>query len=96
MFHASTGRLLLGLGFEKELIHFAHGQALGQIIEWAMLGAAVMTMALGFATRGIALDDRSAEDVGGNVQLLKEKSFALAERQGGLAGVFEYPRHLYG
>jgi hypothetical protein len=96
MLHARTGRLLLGRGFEEELIHFAHGQALGQIIERAMLGATVMTMALGFATSGKALHDRSAEEVSGNVQLLQEKASALAESQGGLARVIENPRHVYG
>jgi hypothetical protein len=28
--------------------------------------------------------------------LLEEKAFALAQSQSGLAGVIEYPRHVYG
>jgi hypothetical protein len=96
MFHAGASGLPLIIGFEQELIHFAHRQTLGQIIERAMFGPAVMTMAPGFATSGIALHDRGAEQVGGRVQLLKKKVFALAESQGGFARQIEYPRHAYG
>ena len=96
MLDASMGRLALILGFKEKLVHFAHGQALGQIVEGAMLGAAVMTVALGFAAGGKALDDRSAKNVGGNAQLLEEKAFALAQCQCGFAGMVEYPSHVYG
>ena len=64
--HAGTSGLPLIVGFEQELIHFAHRQALGQIIERAMFGAAVMTMAASFAAGGITLHDRGAEQVGGS------------------------------
>jgi hypothetical protein len=96
MLGALAGRSLLRFTLEEKLIHFAHRQALGQIVEGAMLGSPVMTMTLGFATRGKAFHDRSAQKVGGNSQLPKEKAFALAQSQSGFTGVIEYPRHVYG
>jgi len=47
--NAGSSRLLLGDGLKEELVEFAHGQALGQVIEGAVFIAAVVTMAVGFA-----------------------------------------------
>ena len=96
MLRTGAGGLLLGLGFEEKLIHFANGQTLGEVIEGAMLGTAMMTMALRFSTSGKTFHDGGAEEIGGNVQLAEEKGFALAESQGGFARVVENPRHVYG
>ena len=96
MLRTRAGALLLDWGFEEELIHFAHGQTLGEVIERAMLGAAVMTMALGFPASGKTLDHRGAEEIGGDVRLPEEKSPALAESQCGFACVLENPSHVYG
>src|SRR5687768_9671971 len=96
MLDALAGGVLLRLGLEKELVDLAHGQTLGEVIKGAVFGPAVMALALSFATPSKTLDDRGAEQVRGNIQLLQEKAFALAQGQGGLAGVVEYPRHVYG
>jgi hypothetical protein len=88
--------LLLRFTLQEELVHLPHRQALGQIIEWTMLGSAIMTMAPRFATGGKTLHHRSAQEIGRNAQLLEEKALALAQSQRGLAGVVEYPRHVYG
>lgn len=96
MLRPRARRVLLGFGFEKELIHFTDGQTLGEIIERTMFSATVMAMALSFATGGKALHDGSAEKVGGDVELAEEELFALAKRQGGFACVIENPRHVYG
>lgn len=48
-----SGLLLSGC-LEEELIDFANRQALSQVIEWAMLGCAVMAVAIGLAAGGEA------------------------------------------
>ena len=85
----------MGWALEQELVDFAHRQTLGQVIERAVLGAAVMTAAAGLAASGEAFDDRGAQEIGGNVDLLEEKTFALADRQGGFADEIIYPSHIY-
>ena len=96
MLHPCAGRGLLRRGLEEELVDFADGQALGQIIERAVLGAAMMTVALRFATGGKTFDDRSAEQVGRPFELPEQPAFALAQGQRGFAGEAEYPSHMYG
>ena len=77
MLDAQAGHLLLGLGLQEEFVHFAHRQTLGQVIEGTVLGTAVMTMALGFAAGGKALDDRRAKKIGWHTQLLEQPSLPL-------------------
>src|SRR5690348_16796569 len=96
MLNALAGVLLLVRSFQEELVHFAHRQALREIIERSVLGSAVMALALSFAAGREALDDGSAQQIRRHVQLLEEKAFALAQRQSGLAGLVKYPRHVYG
>ena len=81
MLDARPGHLPLGLGLQEEFVHFAHGQTLGQVVVGAVLAAAVMTMALGFAAGAKALDDRGAQNIGRNPQLLAEPSFPVTESQ---------------
>jgi hypothetical protein len=93
---AGLRRLLLGGGFEAELVDFAHGQALGQIVEGAMLMARLVAVAVGFATAGEALDEGGAQTVRQDLELRKQKVFALAQGQGGLASGGVYLCHIYG
>jgi hypothetical protein len=96
MVHPRAGRLLLILGFEQEFIDFTDGQTLDQVMKGAVFWTAVATVALGFAAGGITLDDRSAEEVGRNIQLAQQEAFALAQSQGGGAPEIKYPSHIYG
>jgi len=96
VFGALTGGLLLLRALEEELVHLTHRQALGQIVEGTMLGPPVMTMALGFATSGKTLHNRSAQEVRRDVELLEKKLFAPAQSQRGFSSVTEYPCHVYG
>jgi hypothetical protein len=93
---AGLSGLLLGGGSEEELVDLAHSQALGQIVEGAMLMALLVTVAIGFATAGEALDEGGAQAVGQDLELRKQEAFALAQGQGGLAGGSVYLCHIYG
>ena len=73
----ASGRLLLGRGFEEELVHLADGQALGQVIKGAVFGAAVVAMAVGLAAPGETLHQGSAQGVGADLQLGKQAVPAL-------------------
>ena len=84
---AVLGGLSLGGGGEEELVDFADGQTLGQEIEGAVFIAAMMTVTVGFATAGEALDERGAQAVGEDLEWRDQKAFALSQGQGGLAGV---------
>jgi hypothetical protein len=59
MLDAGASGLLLVGGFEEELVYFAHSQALGQVVKRAVLGSALMAMAVGFAAAGKPLDQGS-------------------------------------
>jgi len=87
--------LLLGGRFEEELIDFSHRQALGQIVEGAVLFSSVMAVTIGFATGGESLDQGGAQAVGQDLDLREQEAFAFAQRQGGLGGVMN-PSHVYG
>ena len=95
MFNPSSGRLLLGVGFEEKLVDFADGQALGEVVEGAMFIAALVAVAIGFATAGESFDQRCPQGVGSNFELGKKESFALAQGQGGFGSVVN-PSHIYG
>ena len=85
VFDAALSGLLLGGSFEWKFVDFAHGQALGQIVERAMLRALLKAVAVGFAAAGEALDERGAQTVGPDLELRSQKAFALAQGQRGLA-----------
>ena len=91
---AVLGGLALGEGGEGEFVDFADGQALGQKIEGAMFIPAVMTVTVGFAAAGEALDKGGAQAVGEDFELGEQKAFALAQGQGGFAGGGVYPCHI--
>ena len=63
--------------------HFCSALTLGQVVERAVFGAAGMAMALGFAASAKTFDDRGAEKIGWNHQLLAEPSFPLTENHRG-------------
>lgn len=82
-------------GLKEELVDPAHGQTLGQVVKRAML-LAMMTATLNLATGGETLNDRSAQQIAGNLDLAQQKELALPQRQGGLADRIKYPCHMYG
>jgi hypothetical protein len=93
MLNGVESRLLLSWALEEEFVDLAHGQALGQVVEGAVFVAAVMAMAVGFATAGEPFHQRGAESVGTDFDLGKEEPFALAQGEGGFARVV-YPSHI--
>jgi hypothetical protein len=95
MLNAGLGRLSLGVGFEEKLVDLADGQALGEVIEGAVLVAAVVAMAVGFAAAGEPLDQRGAQGVGADFELGQQEALALAQGQGGFGSIV-YPSHIYG
>ena len=95
MSDAGPGALLLDGGLEEELVDPADGQALGQVIKRAVWIAAVVAMAVGFATPGELLDQRGAQGIGGDFELREEEALALAQGQRGFGGVMN-PSHKYG
>jgi hypothetical protein len=60
MLNGAAGGLLLDGGLEQELVDRAHGQALGQVVVGAVSIAAVLALAVSFATPGEALHQRGA------------------------------------
>jgi len=92
--YPDLGRLLLGQGFELELVDFAHGQTLRQKVIRAVLGTALMTVTASLAARGEPLDDRGAQAIRSDLELGQQKVFAVAQSQGGLALVRVYPCHV--
>ena len=95
MIDPGTGTVLLGGRFEKELVHLADRQALSQVIKRSVLIAAVVAMAVAFATAGEALDQGGAQGVGADLELGEQEAFALAQGERGFGGVV-YPSHIYG
>ena len=96
MFDALLSRLLLGGCFEEELINFAYGQALSQIVKRSVFISSVMAVAIRLATAGEALDQRSPQAVGQDLDLGEQKAFALAQSQRGFARGDIYLSHIYG
>ena len=94
--HPRFGLLLLRLALEEELIDFAHGQTLSEIEERAVFIPSVMTVAIGFAALGKALNKGGPEEVGMNLEVFEEKFLALAQSQSGFAFKVEYPSHIQG
>jgi hypothetical protein len=88
--------LPLSGGFEEEFVHFSRGQALGQVVEGAMLIPAMVAGAIGFATAGETLDQGGAQGIREDLDLGNQKAFAPAQGQGGLASGGMNPRHIYG
>src|SRR6266446_5531003 len=95
MIDAGSGRLLLSIGLEKELIDLADSQALGEVIKRAVLVAAVVAMAIGLAATGETLDERGAQRIGADFKLREEEALALAQSEGGLGRAVN-PSHIYG
>lgn len=93
MLDGVASRLLLGGAFEEEFVHLAHRQALGQVVERAVLIAPVMAAAVNFATPGETFHQGGAEGVGANLELGKEEAFALTQGEGGFGGRV-YPSHI--
>jgi len=93
MLNGVAGRLLLGWALEEEFVDLADCQALGQVVEGAVLVAAVMAMAVGFATAGDPFHERGAEGVGTDFDLGKEEPLALTQGEGGFGRVV-YPSHI--
>ena len=92
--HARFGLMLLRLALEEELIDSAHGQTLSEIEERAVFIPSVMTVAVGFAALGKALNKGGQNEVGMNLEVFKEKFLALAQSQSGFAFQGEYPSHI--
>ena len=78
--------LLLDGGLKEELIDLADGQALGQVVEGAVFIAAVVALAVSFATLGETLHQRGAQAVGVDFEPSKEESLAVAQGEGGFGG----------
>ena len=95
MFDGVASRLLLGGALEEEFVDLAHRQALGQVVKGAVLSAAMVAVAIGFATPGEPFHQRGAQGVGRDFDLVKEEPFALAQGQRGF-GCDEYLCHIYG
>jgi hypothetical protein len=72
---------MLRFTLEEELVHFAHGQALGQIVKGTVLGPAFVAVALGFSATGKAFHHGSAQNVWGNADLVEKKGFSLAQSE---------------
>jgi hypothetical protein len=88
-----ASRLLLGGALEEELVDLAHRQALGQVIKRAVFIAAVVAVAVGFATAGETFYQGGAQGIGADLDLGKEEALALAQGESGLGGI-EYPSHI--
>ena len=86
MLDAAAGGLLLGGGLEQELVDLAHGQALGQVVVGAVFIAAVLALAVAFATPGETLHQRGAQAVGADFEPSKEQSLAVAQGESGFGG----------
>jgi hypothetical protein len=84
-----TGQGLLFGRTEDEFTHLAGLEACGQIIERPM-PLAPSAAAIGLATGGEALDERSSKQVRGDLQGTKQPLPALAQREGWLAAEIEY------
>ena len=93
---ARLGRLPLGGGLEEKFIDLAHGQALGQKIEWTVLGSVTVTVAVGLAAAGKAFHQRSAQAVWSELKLGHQPAFALAQGQCGFARSSVNLCHMYG
>ena len=76
-----------------QLIQRVCGQALGQVVEGAVLIAAVVALAVSFATLGETLHQRGAHAVGADFEPRKEQSLAVAQGEGGFGG-FVNPSHI--
>ena len=93
MLDGAASGLLLGGGLEQELVDLAHGQALGQVVEGTVLIAAVVALAISFATLGETLHQRGAQAVGADFEPSKEQSLAVAQGEGGFGGAVN-PSHI--
>ena len=83
MLDGAAGGLPLGRGLEQELVDLAHGQTLGQVVEGAVFIAAVVALAVSFATLGETLHQRGPQAVGADFEPSKEESLAVAQDEGG-------------
>ena len=66
-----------------------------QVVEGAVLIAAVVAVAVSFATLGETLHQRGAQAVGADFEPSKEPSLAVAQGEGGFGG-FVNPSHIWG
>lgn len=78
---AFLGSLLLRLGFEQEFVDPAAAQGLREIIKGAVPGPAVVATALLFSADRKALDIRSAQQIGINLELAQKRRLALPKRE---------------
>ena len=88
--------LALGGCFKEEFIHSTRSQALGQVEEGSMFIPAMVAGAIGFATAGKPLDQRGPQRIREDLELGDQKTFAVAQSQGGFASGGMNPRHIYG
>lgn len=93
MLNAGSGGLPLSGSLEEELVEPADSQTLGQVIKGAVLVAAMVAVAVGFATAGEPLDEGGAQEIGADFDLGKEPSLAVAQGEGGFGAVV-YPSHI--
>jgi hypothetical protein len=81
--------------FKQERLHPALGKAAVEIKERAVLWAAGMAVAFGFATFKESLDQRGVQKVWSEVKGAQKMSLALAQGQSGGALERLYLTHLY-
>jgi hypothetical protein len=89
--HAVPGLVDLVGGLQQERLHLALGEAAVEIKERAVLGAAGVAAAVGFAALQESLDQGGVEEVGREFKGVQEMRLALAQGQGGGALERMYP-----
>jgi len=75
--HTLTCLVDLVWGFKQQRLHLALGEAAVEIKEGAVLGAAGVAVAIGFATLEESLDQGGVQEVGGQFKGAQELGLAL-------------------
>ena len=94
--HTLTCLVDLVWGLEQQRLHLPFGEAAVEIKEGAVLGAATVTVAVGFATFEKSLDQRSMQEMGREFKGTQQMSLAMAQGQGGRAFERLHPTHTIG
>ena len=92
---ALAGLIDLFLGFEQERLEVALAKRAVEIEKGTVFGAGGVAAAIGFATLEQAFEQRSAHEVGREVERAQEMRFALAQGQRGGAMERAYLTHIY-